>query len=126
MIVNTRTKDSKEFLADSFFGPYFLAFFFYWVFIYLHFKCYLLSQFPLQKPSIYPIFPLPASMRGLPHPPTHSHHPATLPPYPSIPLHKGIEPFQDQELLLPLMSDKVILCYICIQSHGSFRVYSFG
>jgi hypothetical protein len=33
-------------------------------------------------------------------------------PHPHIPLHWGIEPSQDQGPLLPLMPDKVILCYI--------------
>ena len=31
---------------------------------------------------------------------------------------------QDQGSLLPLMSDKVILCYKCSWSHGSLHVYS--
>jgi hypothetical protein len=36
-----------------------------------------------------------------------------------------MEPSQDQEPLLPLMSHKAILCYIYSWSHGSFCVYSF-
>ena len=48
-------------------------------FIYLHFKCYPLSRFPLCKPLPHP--PYPASMRILPHPPTHR---------PSMPPHWGI------------------------------------
>jgi hypothetical protein len=52
----------------------------------------------------------------LPHPPQ--------PPRPCIPLHWGIEPSQDQGPLLPLMSNKTILCYICGWSHGSLHVYS--
>ena len=43
-------------------------------------------------------------------------------PCPDIPLHWGIEPLQDQGSLLPLMSDKAILCYICNWSHGSLHV----
>ena len=46
-----------------------------------------------------------------------------LPPSPGIPLHWGIEASQDQGSLLPLMSDKVILCYICDWSQGSLHVY---
>jgi hypothetical protein len=39
-------------------------------FIYLHFKCYPLSQFPPPPENPYPISPPPASMRVLPHLPT--------------------------------------------------------
>ena len=35
-----------------------------------------------------------------------------LPHSPSVPLHWGIKPSQDQGAPLPLMSDKAILCYI--------------
>jgi hypothetical protein len=58
-------------------------------------------------------------MRGAP-PPTHR----LLPSHPGIPLHWGIEPLQDQEPFLPLMSNKAILCHICSWSHGSLHVYS--
>jgi hypothetical protein len=34
-------------------------------------------------------------------------------PGPGIPLHWGIEPLQDQGRLLPLITNKAILCYIC-------------
>ena len=79
-------------------------------FIYLHFKCYPLSQF-LHPPSL-------CFYEGA-LPLTHS-----LPPlHPDIPLHWGIKPSQDQGPLLPLMSYKAILCYICGQSHGSLHVY---
>ena len=47
-----------------------------------------------------------------------------LPSCPGIPLHWGIEPSQAQGLLLSLMSNKVILCHIYGQSHGSLHVYS--
>jgi hypothetical protein len=36
----------------------------------------------------------------------------------------GIKPSQDQGSLLPLISDKAILCYMCCWSHGSLHVYS--
>ena len=80
-------------------------------FLYLHFKCYPLSSFPLQKPPI--ISPLPL----LTNPPTLtslSWHSPVL----------GIGPSQDQGSFLPLMSNKVILCYIYSWSHGSLHVYS--
>ena len=75
--------------------------------LYLHFKCYPLSWFPLQNP--HPI-PLPLLL----NPPTPA----------SLPLHWGIETSQDQGPLLSLTSNKAILCYICGWSHGSFHVYS--
>ena len=46
-------------------------------------------------------------------------------PCPGIPLHWSIEPSWHQGLLLPLMSNKAILCYICSWSHGSLHVYAF-
>jgi hypothetical protein len=50
-----------------------------------------------------------------------AHH---LPRNPSsIPLHWGIKPLQDQRPSLPLMSDKAILCYLCVWSHGSLPVH---
>ena len=48
-----------------------------------------------------------------------------LPCHSSIPLCWDIILPQDQELPLPLMSDKAIFCYICIWSHGAFPVYFF-
>jgi hypothetical protein len=65
--------------------------FFYIFFLYLHFKCYPISLFPLQKTLILSS-PSPCS-------PTH---PLPLPD-PGIPLHWGIELAQDQGSLLPLM-----------------------
>ena len=47
-----------------------------------------------------------------------------LPHCSSIPLHWGIKPPQVQDPPLPLMSDKTILYYICIWSHGFLPVYS--
>jgi hypothetical protein len=87
---------------------------FYWIF-YLHLKCYALSRTPLQKPPM-PSPPLPVSMKVLPNPPIHS--------CPGIPLYWGIEPHQTQELLLPLVSNKAILCHISSWSHGSLHIYS--
>jgi hypothetical protein len=60
-------------------------------------------------------------MRVLPHLPIHS---PTLSSLSSIPLHWGIKHSQAQGPLLPLMSNKAILCHICGWSHGSFCVYS--
>ena len=39
-------------------------------------------------------------------------------------LHWAIRSSQDQGPLFLLMTDKVILCYICGWSHGSLHVYS--
>ena len=50
-------------------------------------------------------------------------HPLPL-PCPVIPLHWGIEPSQDQGPLLPLMSNKVILYFMCGWSHCSLQVYA--
>ena len=71
---------------------------------------------PLETP--YPIPPPPVFMRVLTHPPTHSSLPTLAFPY------WDIEPSQNQGLLLPLMSYKAILCFICSWSHGSLHVYS--
>jgi hypothetical protein len=77
---------------------------FHWIF-YLHFKCYPLSWFPLQNPSI--LYPSLYFFEGAPPP----NQPLLL-PCPGIPLHWGIEPSQDQGPLLPLVPNKPILCYI--------------
>jgi hypothetical protein len=91
-----------------------LFFFLIRYFLNLHSKCYPLSRSPPE--TLYSILPSPASMRMLTH---------TLPPPGShIPLYWGIEPSQDHGPLLPLMSDNIILCYICSWSHGSLQVYS--
>jgi hypothetical protein len=42
----------------------------------------------------------------------------------AIPYFPNVKPSQDQGPLLPLMSNKTILCYICGWSHGSLHVYS--
>ena len=80
------------------------------IFFYLQFKCYPLSWFSLQKTLIpFPFTLLTSSLTLL---------------YPSIPLHLGIKPSQDQRPLFPLMSNKIILGYICCWSHGLLHVYS--
>ena len=74
---------------------------------------YLVTHPPLPPPIIPPPLPSPTHyvMRVLP--PHHS----------SIPLCWGIEPPQDQGPPLPLLSDKAILCYICIWSHESLPIH---
>jgi hypothetical protein len=64
---------------------------------------------PLPSPCFYEDAPLPTY-------PLSSHSP-------DIPQHCGIEPSQEQGLLLLLMPDNAILCYICSWSHGSLHVY---
>ena len=63
-------------------------------------------------------------------------NPPSSPPSPCSPTHLlqlpgpglltnwGIEPLQDHEPLLPLMTDQAILCYICSQSHEPHHVFS--
>ena len=66
-------------------------------------------------PHDFPRFTLPfASMRVLLHPFTLSHTTPLASPYTGA---SSLPP-------LPLMSDKAILCYICIWSPGSLHVYS--
>ena len=65
--------------------------------------------FPFRKPLIHPSSP--CLYKGA----LLSTHPL-LPSRPGIPLHWGIEHPQTQEMLLPLMSNKAILCHICCQS----------
>jgi hypothetical protein len=67
--------------------------------------------------TCYPLLHPPA------HQPTHSCFLILPFLYTAIRLHFG--PSQDQWPLLPLMTNKAILCYICIWSHGFHRVYSF-
>ena len=62
-----------------------------------------------------------AFMRVFPHLPTHSRLSGL-----TFPIHWGIEPLKDQCLLVLLMPDKAILCYICGWSHGSLHVYSLN
>ena len=95
----------------------FCFFFFNWIFYFFRFQMlYPFSvsppqtPFPTLSPSFYegaPINPFtPASRLG-------------------IPLHWGIQPSEDQGLLLPLMPDKAILCYIRRWSQGSLHAYSW-
>jgi hypothetical protein len=74
-------------------------------------------QFPLPKPLSCPVSP--CLYEGAP-PPTNP----VQSPCPGIPLHWAIEPSQDHGPLFPLMTDKVILCYIYDWSHRSLHVYS--
>ena len=74
---------------------------------------------PSETPYPFPPPPSPCLYEG-----AFSHtHPLPF-SHPGIPLHWGIKHPQAQGPLLPLMSNKVILCYICDWSHGSFHVYS--
>jgi hypothetical protein len=92
--------------------------FFLGYYIYLHFKCYPFSWFPLwEPPSYYP--PFSCFYKSAPL----STHPL-LPPCPGIPLHWGIESSWDQGPLLSLMIFKAILCYICGWSPGTLHLYS--
>ena len=79
------------------------------------------------------VIPFPGTPSGNPiyHPPSPClYEGASQPTYPllpshtGIPLYWGIEPSQDQGLLLPLMFSKTILSYICNWSHGSLHEYS--
>ena len=77
---------------------------------------------PPQNPPSHPPSPLLFCLYESASPPTYP-----LPPqHSSIPLCWGIKPPQDQEPPFPLMSDKTILCYICIWSHESLHVYSLA
>jgi hypothetical protein len=80
-------------------------------FHYLHFKFFPFPHFPSKTRSI--LYPLPCSLT----------HPLPL-PCPGIPLHWCIEPSQGQRPLLPLMSHKAILCYLCGWSLESLHVHS--
>ena len=71
---------------------------------------------PLQTPSHSPTT---CFYEGAPSP-TH----ILLTHQPSILLSWGIKPSQDKRPLLPLMTDKAILCYICNWSHASLHVFS--
>lgn len=87
-----------------------ISFFFSFIGYFFLFTFQMLSLVQVSPPEVpYPIPPLSASIRLLLHPPTHP----LLPHLPSIPLHLGIKPSQDQGPLLPLMPDNAILCYMC-------------
>jgi len=52
--------------------------------------------------------------------------PTTLLPDLRFPYTGGVQPWQDQRLLLPLVPNKAILCYICSWSHGFAHGVLFG
>jgi hypothetical protein len=70
----------------------------------------------------FPSFPSenPLSPSPFPYSPTHP----LLLSGPGIPLHWVIVPSQDQGPLLPLITNKTILFYVCNWSHESHHVYS--
>ena len=75
----------------------------------------------ISKAIPFPSFPSESPLSSPPSPcsPTYP-----LPfPGPGIPLSWGIEPSQDQESLLPLMTDQAILSYICSLCQESLHVF---
>jgi len=78
------------------------------------------SWFLIHNPLSHP--PPPSSVRVFLYPTTQPFPP----PSTDIPLHWGVQPWQDQGLLLPLVPNKAILCCICSWNHGSVYVYSLG
>jgi hypothetical protein len=95
----------------------FLKFFlkkFYWIFSLFTFKYSPLSLCSPGKPLIPSTFPL--RYEGV-----HTPIPDSLP---LNSLYWSIEPSKDQGPLLPLMPNKVILCFICSWSHGSLHVHT--
>jgi hypothetical protein len=82
------------------------------LFIYIYFIRYFIYipnviPFPFPAPSpCLPTYPFPLSGPGIPY------------------TDWGIETSQDQVPFLPMLTDKVILCYICSWSHESHHVYS--
>jgi len=95
--------------------------FFIWFLDFLIYISNVISFLSFQ--SINPLShpPSPCFYNGVP-PPIHS-FPTS---HPNIPLHWGIKPWQDQGLILPLVPNKAILCYICNWSHGSVHVCFLG
>jgi hypothetical protein len=93
------------------------------------FKNFLLNIFLIYNSNVVPF---PHTHRNLlSHPPSPCFYesvptPTHLlpPPRLRIPLQWVIKPSQDQGPLLPLMSNKANLCYICNWSHGSLHVYT--
>jgi hypothetical protein len=73
----------------------------------------MLSLFPFSPRNCHPIAGPPAALRVFPHLPTHSWLPTLSLPY------TGAPPLQYQGPLLPLMPNKVILCYLCNWSSES-------
>jgi hypothetical protein len=96
----------------------FIFFFFYESFH--SFTSQVISNFLVAPPThTLPAIPPPCLYEGTP-PLTH----LLLPHSSSITLHRGIKPPQDQGPPLPLISDKAILCYLCIWSNGFLPEYS--
>jgi hypothetical protein len=114
---NASCYDGHELTVNISARPHLNAFFFFGhkffirYLLYLHFKCYPLSWFPSKSPLFLPLSPC-SPINPLPL------------PGPGIPLHSSTKPLQDQGPLLPWMTDKAILCYICGWSHGSLHVFS--
>jgi hypothetical protein len=96
-----------------FFLLFFFLFFKFYIgyFIFLYFKCCSPSRFALLKLPIP--FPSCCLYDGVP--------PLTCP---LLPHHPNFSLCWGQGSLLPFMTDKVVLCYICSWSHRSLHVYS--
>ena len=91
--------------------------------LFLIFLYWIFSLFPFQMLYSFQVSPLetllslalsPCLYKGVPRLSAYSCFPLR-----GFHLHWGIEPSQTQGPLLPLMSNKAIICYICGQSHGS-------
>jgi hypothetical protein len=109
-------------LSDSLKSVGFFCFFFF-VFVF-DFILFFKDIFFIYISNIIP-FPDFPSKNPLSHTPSPCRptHPLRLPGL-GIPLHWGIKPSQDQGPLLPLLSNKAILCYICSWSHEFLHLYS--
>ena len=83
----------------------------------------MMSPFLVTPPQTHiPSPPIPfASMRMLLHLFTHSYLTSLASPYAGASSLHGTK-----DLPLPLLSEKAILCYICIWNCGSLHVYSLG
>ena len=73
-----------------------------------------------QTPHPILALPTPLCLYECAPPPIHP----LLPHLSSIPLYWSIKPPQNQGPSLPLMSDKTILCYMCMWRYGFLHVYS--
>jgi hypothetical protein len=94
------------------------------ILVLLHIFNFLLAIFFIYISNVTPFPGFPSENPPIPSPKSLlTTHPLLL-PGPGIPLHWDIEPSRDQGPLLPLMTDKTILCCICSWSHGSFHMYS--
>jgi hypothetical protein len=88
----------------------------YGYFIYLQFKCYPPSLFPLHKPGLP--FPSPYFYEG-----AHPRHPLHFTAL-ALPCTGASSLHRTKGLPSQLMPNKAILCYICNWSHGSLHVFS--